>query len=117
MNSELSEVRRGALRIAPLLIGVVPFGLVLGAQAGRKGLSAVEVALMCGLNFAGGSEFVAIELWRNPPLLLLIVGMRFVVNSRHLIMGATLAPRIRTLSAPKAFLTLFFTADEIWAFG
>jgi hypothetical protein len=27
LNGELSEVRRGALRIAPLLIGVVPFGL------------------------------------------------------------------------------------------
>ena len=72
---------------------------------------------MCGLNFAGGSEFVAIELWRHPPLLFLIVGMTFLVNSRHLLMGATLAPRMRTLSAPKACLTLFFMADEIWAFG
>ena len=117
LSGELNEVRRGALRIAPLLIGVVPFGLVLGAQAAQKGLSAVEVALMCGLNFAGGSEFVAIELWRHPPLLLLIVGMTFLVNSRHLLMGATLAPRIRTLSVRKASLTLFFMADEIWAFG
>jgi 4-azaleucine resistance transporter AzlC len=117
LNGELSEVRRGALRMAPLLIGVVPFGLVLGARAGQKGLSVVEVALMCGLNFAGGSEFVAIELWRNPPILLLIVGMTFLVNSRHLLMGATLAPRMRTLSARRASLTLFFMADEIWAFG
>ena len=117
LSGQLSEVRRGALRIAPLLIGVAPFGLVLGAQAGQKGLSVVEVALMCGLNFAGGSEFVAIELWRNPPLLFLIVGMTFLVNSRHLLMGATLAPRMRTLSARRASLTLFFMADEIWAFG
>jgi 4-azaleucine resistance transporter AzlC len=117
LSGELNEVRRGALRIAPLLIGVVPFGLVLGAQAAQKGLSAVEVALMCGLNFAGGSEFVTIELWRHPPLLLLIVGMTFLVNSRHLLMGATLAPRIGTLSVRKASLTLFFMADEIWAFG
>ena len=117
VNGGLSEVRRGALRMAPLLIGVVPFGLVLGAQAGQKGLSVVEVGLMCGLNFAGGSEFVAIELWRNPPLLLLIVGMTFLVNSRHLLMGATLAPRMRTLSARKACLILFFMADEVWAFG
>lgn len=111
------ELRRGDLAICPLLIGVVPFGLVLGAQASQKGLSFVEVAMMCGLNFAGGSEFVAIELWHNPPLLLLIAGMTFLVNSRHLLMGATLEPHIRNLSTRKALVTLFFMADETWAFG
>jgi 4-azaleucine resistance transporter AzlC len=111
------EFRRGALAIAPLLIGVVPFGLVLGAQASQTGLSFVEVAMMCGLNFAGGSEFVAIELWHNPPLLLLIAGMTFLVNSRHLLMGATFEPRIRNLPTRKALVALFFMVDESWAFG
>jgi 4-azaleucine resistance transporter AzlC len=111
------EFRRGILRISPLLIGVVPFGLVLGAQASQKGLSFVEVALMCGLNFAGGSEFVAIELWRHPPMLFLIAGMTFLVNSRHLLMGATLSPHLRNLSPRKALVALFFMADETWAFG
>jgi hypothetical protein len=32
------------------------FALVLGAQAAQKGLSALEVPLMTGLNFAGGSS-------------------------------------------------------------
>lgn len=111
------EFRRGVLAMAPILIGVLPFGLVLGAQAAQKGLSFVEVALMCGLNFAGGSEFVAIELWHNPPALLLIAGMTFLVNSRHLLMGATLAPYLRGLRTRKALLILFFMADETWAFG
>jgi 4-azaleucine resistance transporter AzlC len=116
-HSPRNEFRRGVLAIAPLLIGAIPFGLVLGAQAAQKGLSFVEVALMCGLNFAGGSEFVAIELWRNPPALLLIAGMTFLVNSRHLLMGATFEPHMRNLPPRKALLTLFFMADETWAFG
>jgi 4-azaleucine resistance transporter AzlC len=111
------EFRRGLLRVSPLLFGVLPFGLVLGAQASQKGFSVLEVGLMCGLNFAGGSEFVAIELWRHPPMLLLIAGMTFLVNSRHLLMGATLAPHMRRLSTRKALFSLFFMADEIWAFG
>ena len=111
------EFRRGVLAMAPVLIGVVPVGLVLGAQAAQKGLSFVEVAMMCGLNFAGGSEFVAIELWRTPPVLLLIAGMTFLINSRHLLMGAAITPHIRNLSTRKALLALFFMVDETWAFG
>jgi len=111
------EFWRGVLAVAPILVGVLPFGLVLGTQAAQKGLSFAEVAMMCGLNFAGGSEFVAIELWKNPPALLLIVGMTFLVNSRHLLMGAILEPYLRNVRARKALLILFFMADEIWAFG
>lgn len=52
-----SELVRGAKAALPVLLGFIPFALVLGAQASHKGLSAYEVALMTGLNFGGGSEF------------------------------------------------------------
>ncbi|WP_343239057.1 AzlC family ABC transporter permease [Stenotrophomonas sp. GD03993] len=74
------------------MIGFIPFALVLGAQAAQKGLSALEVPLMTGLNFAGGSEFAAVELWTSPPHIALIVAITALVNSRHLLMGASLAP-------------------------
>lgn len=103
--------------MSPALLGLIPFALVLGAEAARKGLTPLEVALMCGMNFAGGSEFVAVELWNNPIPLLLIVGMTLLVNSRHLLMGAALAPHLRHLPRRKALLALFFMADEVWAFA
>ena len=52
------DVRRGLRAALPLMIGFVPFALVLGAQAAQKGLSAVEVPLMTGLNFGGGARAV-----------------------------------------------------------
>jgi predicted branched-subunit amino acid permease len=60
--------------------------MVLGAQSARKGLSPVEVALMTALNYAGGSEFAAIGLWTSPLPVAVIVGMTFLVNSRHLVL-------------------------------
>jgi predicted branched-subunit amino acid permease len=39
-----------------VLLGFIPFALVLGAQAVQKGLGIWEVPLMTGLNFAGGSN-------------------------------------------------------------
>lgn len=111
------EFRRGALSCIPVLLGIVPYALVLGAQAAQKGLSVAEVPLMTGLNFAGGSEFAAIQLWTSPPHILLIAAITFLVNSRHLLMGAALAPFLRHLPKRKAFPALFLMCDESWAIG
>lgn len=112
-----SEFWRGVLAGMPVLLGIVPYALVLGAQAAQKGLSLVEVPLMTGLNFAGGSEFAAIQLWTSPPHILLIVAITFLVNSRHLLMGAALAPFIKHLPKRKALAALFLMCDESWAMG
>lgn len=101
----------------PMMIGFIPFALLLGTQATAKGLSPIEVPLLTGLNFGGGSEFAAIGLWTSPPHLLLIVGVTFLVNSRHLLMGATLAPYLRHLPRRTALGALFFMFDESWAMG
>jgi predicted branched-subunit amino acid permease len=112
-----SEFRRGILSCTPVLLGTIPYALVLGAQATQKGLHVGELSAMTGLNFAGGSEFAAIQLWTSPPHIALIVAITFLVNSRHLLMGAALAPFLRHLPRRKVFPALFFMCDESWALG
>lgn len=114
-RSAAQEARRGLRASLPVLLGFIPFALVLGAQAAQKGLSVVEVPLMTGLNFGGGSEFTAIRLWTSPPHLLLIAAMSLLVNSRHLLMGAALAPYLRHVPRRRALASLFFMCDESWA--
>src|SRR3954453_14994728 len=58
--------RAGLVDVAPVLVGLVPFALVLGALAAAKGMSPLAVMLMSGIVFAGGSQFAAVELWRDP---------------------------------------------------
>lgn len=110
-----SEIRRGIKASLPVMLGFIPFALVLGAQARHKGFSPIEVPLMTGLNFGGGSEFAAVELWTSPPHVMLIIGITFLINSRHLLMGATFAPFVRHLPKRQAFIALFFMCDESWA--
>jgi 4-azaleucine resistance transporter AzlC len=114
-SSTKSEVIRGLRASVPVLLGFIPFALVLGAQATQKGFSVIEVPLMTGMNFGGGSEFAAIRLWTSPPHILLIVAMSFLVNCRHILMGATLAPYLQHLSRKQAIPALFFMCDESWA--
>jgi 4-azaleucine resistance transporter AzlC len=111
------EALRGLVAGLPVMIGFVPFALVLGAQASQKGFTPLEVPLLTGLNFGGGSEFAAVGLWTSPPHIWLIVTITFLVNSRHLLMGATLARFIRHIPLPKALPSLFFMCDESWAMG
>lgn len=116
-DTRMSEIRRGATAALPVLVALIPLAMVLGAQAHQKGLSPVEVAMMTALNFAGGSEFAAIGLWTSPLPVVLIVAMTFLVNSRHLLMGAALAPAISHLPRRIVYPALFFMVDESWAFA
>lgn len=110
-----TEMRRGVIASFPVLLGFIPFGLLLGTQAIQKGLSVEALALMTGLNFGGGSEFAAIALWTTTPQVLTILLVSILVNSRHLVMGASLTPYIRHLPRRKALPALFLMCDESWA--
>src|SRR5215203_530375 len=112
-----TEIQRGLKAVLPMILSFVPFGLLLGAQASQKGFSVVEVPLMTGLNFGGGSEFAAVGLWTSPPLVLLIVAITFLINSLHLLMGAALAPYLKHLPKRKVVPALFLMCDESWAMG
>lgn len=106
---------QGFVDSIPVWLGFIPVALVLGAQAATKGLEGATVSLMTGLNFAGGSEFTAINLWTSPPHILLIVAMSCLVNSRHLMMGAAIVPYLNHQPKRKVLPTLFFMCDESWA--
>ena len=116
-TSRADEVLRAARAAYPILIALVPMALLLGAQAAQRGLTVPEVALMTAFNFAGGSEFAAVGLWASPLPVALIVGITFLINSRHLLMGAALAPYIEHMPRRIVYPALFFMVDETWALG
>ena len=107
--------REGALATLPLMVGLIPFALLLGALAAQKGLSPLEMALMSGLVFAGSAQFLAVELWREPIPVLLLAGMALLVNGRHVLMGAAIAPRFTGVAAPHLYPAVFLLTDEAWA--
>ena len=113
--TDFSEFQRGMKDSIPMLLGIIPFALVLGATAVQKNFSLLEVPLLTGLNFAGGSEFAILEVWSSPPNLLMLMFITFLVNSRHLLMGASLVPYLKHLPNRKVFPALFFMVDESWA--
>lgn len=106
---------QGVKDASPLLMAIAPYAIILGAQASRSGLTLPETGFMTALNFAGGSEFAAIQLWHEPLPVLTIILLTFLINSRHIIMGAALTPYIKHLPRRQILPALFFMADEGWA--
>lgn len=116
MSAFWSDVRAGFRDIAPPLIAGAPIGLLFGAIAVSKGLSAAEVALMSATLFAGGAQFAAIEQWTMPAAIGVLTFGTLLINARHILMGASLTPKTRTFRPWQRFLGFFAMADENWAF-
>ncbi len=109
-----ADVRDGLRDIAPPAVAAVPIGLLFGAIAAAKGLSVLEVALMSALVFAGGAQFAAIEIWSYPVPVGALAFSTLLINLRHVLMGASLAPKAR-FGTGWRLLTFSVMADENWA--
>jgi predicted branched-subunit amino acid permease len=106
---------RGARRVIPIALGDWAPCAVLGVIAQQAGLSLLETLLLSGLVFAGTSEFIALSQWTTPLPVLTIVSTTFVINLRHLLMGAALSSWFTQLSPVKKYGSAFFMTDETWA--
>jgi branched chain amino acid efflux pump len=115
--SRSREARDGLWDIAPAMVAAIPIGLLFGALSAAKGLSALEVALMGGLVFAGGAQFAAVEIWSYPVPLAAVAFSTLLINARHVLMGASLAPKTRLFARWQRFLSFAVLADENWAFA
>lgn len=108
-------VARGARTALPLLVGMAPFGMVVGILSGGRGLSLLETLLMGGLVFAGTSQVMALELWDLPVPLVAVAVAALVVNLRLVPMGAALAPWFDRLRGWRVWVTLFTLVDHSFA--
>ena len=108
-------ILRGIRRGVPLLLGILPFGLVVGVIALGKGLSLAETLLMSGLVFAGASQLLALELWKDPPDILAVAVAALVVNIRMVPLAAALSFWLDHLRGWRLWASLFVTVDHSFA--
>lgn len=115
MPSRATEFWGGVRAQLPILLGTTPFGMIYGVAATQTGLP-VEVALGMSLFvFAGSSQFVAVGLFGSGAPGLIIVLTTLVVNLRHMLYSASLAPHVRHLNRAWKYLLAFLLTDEAYA--
>ena len=99
----------------PLLIGVFPFGMIYGALAINAGLSTLAAQMMSSLVFAGSAQFITTQLVRESAPGLVILLTIAVVNLRHMLYSASLAPYLAPLSTRWKALLAYLLTDEAYA--
>lgn len=123
MNSAtLSQTNKGESALAsafrqtlPIILGYVPVGFAYGVLAQKSGLSGINTILMSVLVFAGSAQLIAVGLFAAGAAPLAIVATTFVVNLRHLLMSAALAPYLRAWSKTRLALFAYQMTDETFA--
>jgi 4-azaleucine resistance transporter AzlC len=99
----------------PLLLGVAPFGMAYGAYAVSSGLSASLTGAMSVIIFGGASQFVAVRLIVDGVPGAIIVSSVLLVNSRHALYGASVAPYTDRLPRRWRALLAYLLTDEAYA--
>jgi len=114
-TSPLQEFLLGIKGELPILLGVTPFGMIYGVLATSAGLAAWDAQMMSSVVFAGSSQFMLVQFINlgTPAIMMIITA--FVINLRHALYSASVAPYIQHLSSLWKFILSYLLTDEAYA--
>lgn len=113
--SRISEFWSGIKAEIPLLIGVFPFGVIYGVLALEAGLLPLQAQAMSVIIFAGSAQFLTtqmVEMSIPGAVMVFTVG---IINLRHALYSASLAPYVRKLSPFWKIILAYLLTDEAYA--
>ncbi|MBN1440734.1 MAG: AzlC family ABC transporter permease [Anaerolineales bacterium] len=115
MRPHLRSFAAGLRAVFPLLLGVFPFGLIYGALALDAGIPPPAAQAMSSIVFAGSAQLIAAQLIGQSAPGLVVVLTIAVVNLRHMLYSASIAPYFARLPARWKALSAYLLTDEAYA--
>jgi 4-azaleucine resistance transporter AzlC len=115
MSSPRDAFLSGLKAELPLLIGVLPFGLMFGVLAIDAGIDPVPAQAMSAIVFAGSAQFVAAQLAGVGTPAGIIILTIAIVNLRRALYSASVTPYMRGLSSSKKWGLAYLLTDEAYA--
>lgn len=105
----------GVRALLPMLLGVVPFGVIYGVVALQSGIPPLAAVLMSSLVFAGSAQFLLAQLVGAGAPALLSLGAVGLINLRHALYSASVAPTLHALPRRWKLLLAYLLTDEAYA--
>jgi len=116
-SSKSEDFRAGFVAIMPLWLGAAPFGAIYAVSALAAGLDWAQTLAMSLLVFAGASQFSAAGLFASGAAPFTIVFATLIINARHALLAASVAPFVREARPATKALLAFQLTDESYAIG
>ena len=115
MNNKLKIFLKGIKDVSPLMIPVVPFGIIFGVLAIELGFNEYTTMGMSLIIFGGASQIIFLQLFSAGASSLIILSSVGAVNSRHLLYGAVLSEHLSDLKLSWKIIISYFLVDQAFA--
>ena len=115
MKTNFEVFLKGILDVSPLMIPVVPFGLIFGVLSIDIGFTPLETIGMSIIIFGGASQIILLQLFSGGASSLVIISSVGAVNSRHLLYGAVVSEHLSDLKLVWKIFISYFLVDQAFA--
>lgn len=115
MSSARSEFWRGVKAELPILVGVIPFGLIYGVSAINAGISPVATFAMSLIVLAGSAQFVITQLVAVGAPVIVTIITACIVNLRHILYSASVASYVKNIHPIWRWILPYVLTDEMYA--
>jgi 4-azaleucine resistance transporter AzlC len=105
----------GSRAVAPLLIGVIPFGLVFGIVAAGSTVGALLGGSTSVVIFAGAAQLATLQLIDAGVAGAVVIATALVINARHVMYSAALSPHFHDFPAIARFTLPYVLTDQAFA--
>jgi len=115
MSVDRAVARQGVIDALPMFVPAIPFGLVIGLAITESGMNPFVGWSGSWLIFGGAAQLTLVTLLGTGVAVAAAVGTALVVNARHLMYSAALAPTFQ--SQPRWFRWLgpYLLIDQLFA--
>jgi predicted branched-subunit amino acid permease len=115
MSVDRSAIRQGVVDALPLFVPAIPFGLVIGLAITEAGMIPFVGWSSSWLIFAGAAQLTLITLLGGGVAVAAAISTALVVNARHLMYSAALAPTFQRQPRWFRWVGPYFLIDQVFA--
>jgi predicted branched-subunit amino acid permease len=116
-HTHLQDLAAGARTMAPWLIGLVPYGAIIGVSAAHAGIPTLAGWLTGPLVYSGSAQVAVIELADKGAAPAVVVVAALVINLRLVLYSATMARHWRGTPVRWRALAAYLLVDPSVAVG
>ena len=115
MNNKFNIFFKGVFDVSPLMIPVIPFGIIFGVLSIELGFNAYTTMGMSIIIFGGAPQIIFLQLFSAGASSLVILSSVGAVNSRHLLYGVVLSEHLSDLRLTWKIIISYFLVDQAFA--
>ena len=101
----------------PVLLGVVPFGVIVGITAAGSDIGGLTGYLTSPIIFAGAAQLATIQLIDQGAAAAVVIATALVINSRHLMYSAAMAGPFQEFPRSSQLLLPYLLTDQAFVFS